>query len=83
MKKKNSIKEMIELLDSFISKNRSSFLPEEYCVLKSVRLKLLKMQKKSFAEKICQKDTIVQSIITEIIKIIINPDTWNKLKNIF
>ena len=81
MEKKKSISELIESFDSFISKNRSSFSREEYCVLRKVRQKLLKVG--SSRNKKSQRRAIIQTIVTELLKILVDAKIWNDIKNIF
>jgi hypothetical protein len=83
MKRQFSIRDIIESYDSIISKNRSSFSPKEIRVLKGVKLKLLELNVLGSNCDTSRKRTIIQSIILEVIKILINPITWDKLKDIF
>lgn len=83
MENQISISELIESFDSFVSGNRSSFSLEECCILDNVRLKLLELNTQtSHADKSLRR-TIIQSIITELMKIMIDPKTWNDIKNFF
>ncbi|MBU2493179.1 MAG: hypothetical protein KJ571_11195 [Bacteroidetes bacterium] len=83
MEKKNSISELIESFDSFVSRNRSSFSLEEHNVLENVRLKLegLKVQYSQSSKS--QRRAIIQTIVTELLKILADPKTWNDIKNFF
>ncbi len=83
MEKQNSISELIESFDSFISKNRSSFSLEECYVLENVRLKLLQLKTQFEQCSKSQRRAIIQTIITELLKVVIDPKTWNDIKNIF
>ncbi len=83
MEKQNSISKLIESFDSFISKNRSSFSLEECNVLENVRLKLLQLNAQFEQSSKSQRRAIIQTIITELLKIVIDPKTWNDIKNIF
>lgn len=83
MKQQISIRDIIESYNSIISKNRSSFSPKEFRVLKGVKLKLLEINDPGSNCDTSRKRTIIQSIILEVIKILINPITWDKLKDIF
>lgn len=77
-----SIKSLVESIDSIISKNRSSFSPEECCSLESVKLKLLEIESQGFSKSSFQKNSFVQSIVVELLKILLDPNTWEKIKNI-
>ena len=83
MKAQNSIKELIELFDSIVSKNRSSFSLEECSVLETVKIKLMEIQTQNSQSDKSKKRSIIQSLVVELLKILINPKMWNDIKNIF
>ena len=83
MKAQYSIKELIESFDSVVSKNRSSFSLEECYVLENVRHNLLKLQAGNNKSSKYQRRDIIQTIIVELFKIMIDPKTWNDIKNFF
>lgn len=83
MENQNSISKLIESFDSVISKNRSSFSLKECYVLEKVRLKLLHLNTQYEQSSKSQRRAIIQTIITELLKVLIDPKTWNDIKNIF
>ncbi len=83
MKKKNSISELIESFDSFVSRNRSSFSLEEQNVLENVMLKLEGLEVQYSKSSKSQRRAIIQVIVPELLKILINPKTWNDIANFF
>lgn len=83
MKAQNSIIELIELFDSIVSKNRSSFSLEELIVLETVKIKLIEIQTQNSQIDKTNKHSIIQALVVELIKILINPKTWNDIKNTF
>ncbi len=83
METKNSKSELIESFDSIVSKNRSSFSLEECYVLENVRHNLLLLQVGNNQSSKTQRRTIIQTIVIELLKIMIDPKTWNDIKNIF
>ncbi len=83
MKAQYSIKELIESFDSVVSKNRSSFSHEEWGVLENVRQNLLKLNVEYAQSSKSQRRVIIQTIVIELLKIMIDPKTWNDIKNIF
>lgn len=83
MKKKNSISELIESFDSFVSRNRSSFSREECNVLENVKRKLEGLNVQYSQSSKSQRRAIIQTIVTELLKILANPKTWNDIKNFF
>ncbi|MCL5028405.1 MAG: hypothetical protein M1480_05220 [Bacteroidetes bacterium] len=83
MKAQYSIKELIESFDSVVSKNRSSFSLEECSVLENVRQNLLEFSVEYTQGSKSQRRAIIQTVIIELLKIMIDPKTWNDIKNIF
>jgi hypothetical protein len=79
----NSISKMIEHIDSIISKNRSSFSTEECRVLEKVKRELLKLDVPSSKKKLLEKREIVRIIVSELLKLLLNPKSWVDIKNIF
>lgn len=83
MEKQISFSELIESFDSFVSENRSSFSLEECRILDNVRLKLLELNAHNSHVDKSLRRTIIQSIISELMKILIDSKTWNDIKNLF
>ena len=79
----SSISKMIELIDSIVSKNRSSFSVEECRVLEKVKQELLKLDAPSSKKKLLEKREIVRIIVSELLKLLLNPKIWVDIKNIF
>ena len=82
MKASKSINVLIESIDSIISKNRSSFSPEECRSLEGVKLKLIEVKTQNISGNKSQRNTFVQSIILELLKLLLDPNTWDKIKHI-
>jgi len=78
-----SIEELIELFDSIVSKNRSSFSLEEHSVLETVKMRLLEIQTQNSQSNKSQKRVIIQALVVELLKILVNPKTWNDIKKFF
>ena len=78
-----SISKLIESFDSFISKNRSPFSVEDFHVINDVRHKLSKLIKSQSNNKQIRRREIINSMIFELLKLLIDPKIWDQLKNLF